>query len=140
MVKVERDKEMPQASFVSLELRTTNKKTAQNKRCNIRKDGKGILLRFFVYSGIDCTAASSRSLSSFSLTVLRSIPWCIKGAREIFRKHFHYRPLWEYTRVDKSFCTRAKWIAQEGSWIYSIASESFFSFFLTLREILQYFY
>ena len=45
MVKVERDKEMPQASFVSLELRTTNKKTAQNKRCNIRKDGKGILLR-----------------------------------------------------------------------------------------------
>jgi len=77
MVKVERDKEMPQASFVSLELRTTNKKTAQNKRCNIRKDGKGILLRFFVYSGIDCTAASSRSLSSFSLTVLRSIPWCI---------------------------------------------------------------
>lgn len=91
MIKVERDKELPRASFASLELRAINEKTARGKGCNIRRDGKGILLRSFYVascSSIDCTAASpsfAPSLPSFSLFAPPFHPLC-----DVLKGHVKY--------------------------------------------------
>lgn len=143
MVKVERDKEMLQARFVSRELRTINEKTCAGQKCNTRRDGKRILLRPFYLascSGIDCTAA----FPSFPLFPCSHFPLLPAPSLDVLKGHVKYsggifitvlsgnaRRLISLSARER----RAKWIAKRGVKCIRLPVCPFLTLFYFRRDI-----